>query len=704
MFYQLRSCALARRSGSLPAFLGNSLLRASIPTSCAAALLSAALLAATVATATEPSTADLSLEDLLKVEVTTASRKSQSVANTAAAVFVITRDDIQRSGATTIPEALRLAPGVHVAKLSSERYAISVRGETSRFANKLLVLLDGRSVYSILFSGVLWEFEGTLLEDVERIEVIRGPGGSLWGANAVNAVINIITKKPRDTQGSLLIASAGTVERSFGALRHGGATENGHYRVWAQGYTTEASLDKGGNEAYDAARHARAGFRTDWNVNAITRATLSGGVYDAKSDDLWARPSVTSPTGTRNTVVPFNSTGVNLLGRAEWAISENQEAALQMFVNDSGVTTSVLKEDRSTFDVDFQHRVISKSHDFIWGANNRTSRDRISIFDTFRILPTKRTLSASSVFFQDEWTIVPNTFRLVVGLRLEHNPFTGFEPQPNIRFLWTPSIEHSYWAAASRAVRTPSRSERDAVVDAFAIPAQGQIPAILAQRTNVRGDELDSERVNVYELGYRGKLSSTLSVDIAAFASRSPNIAANVTGEQRIVFANPAPYLLQDLYGVNALTLKTRGLEVVADWQAAPWWRIQSAYVYTATSARSKLNDVVAISEAASRESATPRHQVSLRSSMTFDRAHALDLWWRHVGEVAGTTGLIPSTVPAYTELNARYAFQLAKGIEVSLGGQNLLKKSHAEFISNFLPSLPLDVRRNVYARVKWQF
>lgn len=647
---------------------------------------------------------DLSLEELLKVEVTTASRKSQQVNDIAAAVFVITREDIARSGATTIPEALRNAPGVSVARMAANRYAVSVRGFNGRFANKLLVLIDGRSIYSPLFSGVLWEFEDTFLEDVERIEVIRGPGGALWGANAVNAVINIITRKSRDTQGALLVAGTGTAEHAFGAARYGGSFENGHYRLWAQTNSQEPSVDRQGNAANDDARTTRAGFRTDITLKGGNRLTASGAAYEMDSKDRWLLPSLVSPVGFVPTKVNETGNGAHLLARHEWALSGNSEAALQAYVNRSKLrVTDQISEDRTTFDIDFQRRRIGTSHDVIWGLGYRYSRDATGSAGTYMLKPQDATFSLINAFIQDDWAVVPERFHVIGGLRLEHNNFTGLEPQPNARFVWTPSAEQSVWGAVSRAIRTPSRGERDAEADVAVTPASGRVPAILTRRLPTAEGQAVSETVNTVEVGYRMKLSPTLSVDAAAFHSEYDKLRSTSLGSQQLVLARPAPYVVQNINSDNSIKARSRGLELTAEWQAAPWWRVQANYSYLDIKATSKKADLASEAGALSLERTDPRHRVSLRSSMTFAKRHQLDVWARYVSEALGTpeTG---GSVRGYTELDFRYGWRVNQMLDLSIGGQNLLKRRHAEFIPDLLPAEPVEVERSFYVKSKWQF
>jgi iron complex outermembrane recepter protein len=678
-------------------------------TSLSVAVISAlATLAANTAHAATADSSDLSLEDLLKVEVTTASRKSQQLNDTAAAVFVITRDDIQRSGATTIPEALRGAPGVNVARMSANRYAVSVRGFNGRFANKLQVLVDGRSIYTPIFSGVMWELEDTLLEDVERIEVIRGPGGALWGANAVNAVINIITRKSRDTTGGLVIAGTGTNEHAFGAARYGGSFENGNYRIWAQANSQEPSIDKRGNAANDSARTTRAGFRTDITLAGGNRLMVSGAVYDMQSNDRWILPSLTSPTGITSAKVAETGSGGHVLARHEWALSGDSEAVLQAFVNTGKLSVSgQLKEERTTFDLDFQRRDITKlgsnTHDILWGLGHRNSSDKTESTGTYMLKSASATFSLTNAFIQDDWTVIADRLHVIGGLRIEHNNFTGVEPQPSARFIWTPSSQQSVWGALSRSIRTPSRGERDTIADLSVTPASGRVPAILTRRIPAINTEPVAEKIDTIELGYRMKLSPTLSIDIATFHSKYDNLRSSNLGTQEVVLARPAPYVVQNIVGSNNVKATSEGIEVSVDWQVASWWRLQPSYSYLDLNATAKKADLISEAAAFSLERTDPRHQISLRSSMTFAKRHQFDMWLRHVSESPGT----PATggrVPGYTELDVRYGWRLNNGLDLSVGGQNLLKRRHAEFTPDLLNSEPVDIERSFYVKGKLQF
>lgn len=658
--------------------------------------------------ATPPEALDLSLEELLQVDVMTASRKAQRLQDVAAAVFVITREDIERSGATSIPEALRMAPGVQVARLANNRWAVSTRGFNGRFANKLLVLMDGRSLYSPLFSGVLWEAEDTLLEDIDRIEVIRGPGAAMWGANAVNGVINIITRKARDTQGNLLVAGAGTEERAFGALRHGGTAGDGHYRVWGKAFAREESVNLAGGRGNDDWGSGRIGFRGDWPLATGNHLTLSGAAYSTRTGDRWNLPDVTSSQGFQPTDMQQNNKGVHVLGRHEWMFADGSEAAFQVYVDHAQVEIErVFNEWRTTADLDFQHRTrFGDQHDVIWGLGYRHSHDRISSQWIIGVLPETRNFSLLSAFVHDEIALLPDTLRLMLGARLEHNSFTGFEPQPNVRLMWTPTPVQALWGAVSRAVRTPSRAERDAEVQLFVTPAGAAgnpSPLPVLTRNMPRDDhELAVEKVTAFELGYRRQFGANLSLDVAAFHNRYDDLRSAGLGTQQLVLS-AAPYIVQNLTPNNSVKARTHGVELVFDWHAAPWWRIQPSYTYLHVSSSPTTDDPVDRANARSIEDSAPRHQLSLRSSMSLSGRQQLDFWVRHAGGL-GSADAGASAIPAYTTLDVRYAWRPIEGLELSLVGQNLLDARHPEFVPDLLPSETLQVERGVYFKTKWQF
>jgi iron complex outermembrane receptor protein len=673
----------------------------------AAACLVAALATVPCARAVqaEPaSLADLSLEELLQSDVQTASRKAQRLQDVAAAVFVITREDIERSGATSIPESLRLAPGVEVARIANNKWAVSARGFNGRFANKLLVLVDGRSIYSPLFSGVLWEMEDTLLEDIDRIEVIRGPGAALWGANAVNGVINIITRKAGATRGTLAVAGAGTEDRGFVALRHGMTVGSGDLRLWIKGFSRDRSVAADGQEGNDTWSASRMGFRGDWSLDGGRRLTLSGEAYGGTSGDRWNLPSLSSATGVAPTAVSQEGRGAHLLARHEWLWSNGSEAALQAYVDRYDLNeVATIREVRHTVDVDFQHRPrLGNAHDIVWGVDYRESRGQVASGEFIAILPDRRTWRMASLFLQDEITLRPDRLRLILGTRLEHNNFTGFEPQPNLRLLWTPTPQLSLWGAASRAVRTPSRAELDAVVNLSVTPATDRSPAVLLRNVPQADHRLEDERVRAFELGWRQLVDSTLSYDVAWFHNLYGKLRTATLGAASFD-PSPVPHVVQEISRANEVMASTRGLEVSLDWHPAKGWRVQPAYTYTRIHASQDRLDPLVLGTLAEYEHSAPRHQLSLRTSVSVSGSAQVDGWLRRVGRLQSADPRLPG-VPAYTALDLRYAWCPWPALELSIVGQNLLQRRHTEIVPDLLPSQTLQVQRALYLKAKWQF
>jgi iron complex outermembrane receptor protein len=582
---------------------------------------------------------DISLEDLLGVEVTSASRKAERLHDVAAAVFVITRDDIERSGATNLPEALRLAPGVNVASLANNRWAVSVRGFNDRWGNKLLVLMDGRSIYSPLFSGVVWEDQDTLLEDIDRIEVVRGPGAAMWGANAVNGVINIITRRARDTQGDLLVAAAGSEERALLAFRHGGEAGGGHFRVWGKAFKRDQSVTADGHTGNDYWRAGRLGFRGDWSMGNDHRLMLSGQMYSSPTGDRWNLADLSSPQGVTLIDRRQGGQGGHLLGRNEWTLADGSQAALQAYVDVSSLELQdTFKEDRTTVDLDFQHRVLlGQNHDVIWGLGYRYSHDRINATGFMVAQPSSRAFTLASAFIYDDITVLPNALRLMLGLRVEDNSFTGVEPLPNVRLMWTPSDSQSLWASVARAVRTPSRGELDGEVNLSVTPpgAPGNpTPLPILTRSIPDDHQLQNETVLAYELGYRHQFSASLSADFAAFYNQYDDLRSAMLSTRQIALAR-APYLIQDIIPDNSIQARTSGVEVALDWYPLTWWRIQPSYSFLRLTATSKSGDPISVNNAKNINASDPQHQLSLRSSLSLSDRQQFDLWLRYVSSSA---------------------------------------------------------------------
>lgn len=634
--------------------------------------------------------ADINLQDLMGMEVTSAAKKPQRLLDTDAAIHVITQDDIRRSGATSIPEALRLAPGVNVARISSNLWAVSIRGFNGRFAKNLLVLMDGRTLYTPLFAGVIWETQDTLLEDVERIEVIRGPGAALWGSNAVNGVINIITKKAKDTQGNLASVSAGDELRFSTSLRHGFKTaEDSHGRLYAKLNSRDASQGTSGLGGQDDSRDGLAGFR--WDREAGNEDfTLQGQAYRGRLGDTQLVPDTAAPYSIVDNLTERFS-GAHLLGRWERWLDAGSEISLQGFLDHTCIDIPRIREERSTLDLEFQHRLpLGSNQDFTWGLGYRRSWDDIRSSSTLVMTPSERTLDLFSLFAQDEISLVPNSLRLTLGARLEHNDFTGYEFQPNARLHWRIDPNRSAWVALSRAVRTPSRAESDIALDIQTLsPADPSNPFGMPLRQVLYGNsQYDAETLDALDLGYRAQINSQLTLETALYTYRYKDLIGPNLGTPD--FSAAPDYVLLPLLGANNGHARLHGLEIALDWQPSPGWRVQPTYSYAQARTTGGQGD-----------GGLPLHQFSLRLGVDPSERTQADLWLRHTGKITTSVG---AAIPAYTTLDLRLAWQAKRDLELSFVGQNLLDSTHPEYVSDYLNSVPSEIERGYYIKADWRF
>ncbi len=630
---------------------------------------------------------DLSIKDLMQVEVSSVSRKSQTLFDTAAAAFIVSQEDIRRSGATSIPEALRMVPGLEVAQLDAWHWAVTTRGFNLRFANKLLVLMDGRTVYNPSFTGVTWNTQDTMLEDIERIEVIRGPGAAMWGVNAVNGVINIITKKTKDTLGNLVVAAAGNHERGYAAYRHGGKLgDDGSYRVYGKGFSRDSTISTAGQTQNDTWQAGQAGFRMDRAISSGDRLTLQGDAY---------RQTAGRTTYPLTVLPPFNTTvqsndhwsGANVLARWEGSRSNGAEFTLQAYYDRTFFNASFVSDKKDTLDLDFQHRLHpNASNDLMWGGNYRYIQSSMTNTAALTFTPADVNYQNVSVFVQDDIALSPNKWRLTLGSKLEKTYYGGTQFQPNARMLWTPDSTNSVWAAVSQAARSPTPLEMNSSA------AQGTfrpVPPILAQVRITGTPNLSAERVTTTEIGYRTQWSSRFSSDIAAFSSRYTNLIIIRQGT-----FNLATLTLPLTFVNSAQDLTTRGLELSADWNMLDWMRLSGTYTYLA---------VPAFENAAVPDPAghSPRHHGSLRAQMDFNKRSKLDLMLRYTGELPSATGY----VSPYTAFDARYAYAPRPGLEYSLVARNLFAPHHLEWrdATPFFP-VPSQIPRSIFAKVTWSY
>jgi len=640
--------------------------------------------------------ARLSLEDLGRIRVTSVSKKSESLSGAASAIHVITQEDLRRSGATSVAEALRMAPGLVVAQANSRQWAISSRGFNDLYANKLLVLLDGRSMYTPLFSGVFWEETDTVLEDVDRIEVIRGPGATLWGANAVNGVINIITKSAQETQGTLISAGGGNEERGFGTVRYGGRLgTNAFYRVYGKAFSREEATLSNGGGAGDDWRTSQWGFRVDSESSALNRFTLQGDWYRGDWSGLIRRHSL-SPPGMFSDLIRAATEGANLLGRWTHEFSSESEASVQTYYDHTDREFGIGREVRDTFDLDAQHRFrFSDRHEVIWGAGYRFSADDVIGSPDFNTDDPSVGLQLGSVFVQDEVALIADRLSLTAGTKVEHNDFTGFEAQPSVRLAWTPDERHTIWASVSRAVRTPSRAERG--IHLFSDPPHSApsvpFPLLIPGSGN---SEFDSEELLAWEMGWRAKLHSRLSVDLATFYHDYDHLY-NVVPLPAELRLSPSgqPYVALPITDNNALYGETYGAEVSATWQPLDAWRLRAHFAFLRMNLHTR-GPIPSLTEES--EGDSPRHQISLWSEVDLGRSVEWGAGLRYVDALWG------QRVPAYAELETRLAWRPTSNCELSVVGRNLLDAHHQEFSPFLFFSRNVEVDRAVFAKITLRF
>jgi len=640
---------------------------------------------------------DLSLEELMSVEVTSVSRKAEKLAHAPAAVFLITSDDILRSGVTTIQDALKMVPGLQVARINSNRWAITSRGFNSLFANKLLVMIDGRTVYDPIFSGVFWSSQDIMLEDIDRIEVIRGPGATLWGANAVNGVINISTKNSKETTGTLISGGAGTFEKIFGSTRLGGNIgKTGTYRVYAK-YFDRGDLDTkegpGGDDDWDM---VQGGFRADWETAEEDKFTLQGDIYDGKTGQKSIFAQLEFPYQKTIKGDPKISGG-NFLSRWNHSFSETSDMTLQLYYDRTERDELEGSVDRDTIDIDFQHRFpLGNFQEIVWGAGYRYTHDDLTtIYPPTKFDPDTRDDDLFSGFLQDELFFFQKRLRLTLGSKFEHNDYSGFEIQPNGRIAWIINKDQVIWASASRAVRTPSRQESDVTFIQSVIPpgASGNFSPFPMALTIMGDDDFDSETLVALELGYRIKIANRLSVDIATFYNTYDDLRIITPGASFLDFTPPSPSIVTLLESENSLEADAYGIEAAFKWHLFSWWRLNMGYTFLYMDLDFDDNIPYVLEKGD-----YPDHQISIRSSMDLPHNLKLDLWVRYVDNLSAPH------VSAYTTMDICLIWEPCKGMKLSLQAANLLESEQQEYIDETLFTEPAEVEQSFYGKVTFEF
>ena len=617
----------------------------------------AAPTAARAQAAADSSLADMSLEELANLQITSVSRRSQRISDAAASVYVITAEAIRRSGAGSLPEALRLAPNLQIAQIDANQYAITARGFNNAIGNKLLVLIDGRTVYTQFYSGVFWDQQDLVLADVDRIEVISGPGATLWGANAVNGVINVITRDARETPG-VLAAIEGGSRQAQGVARYGGALgDNGHFRLYAKRLERQETSMQSGQSVADGWNQAQAGLRADWTIGRDS-FTLQGDAYSGKGRQTRGAGALTFP--------PIQVGGSNLSARWTRQLEAGASVSLQAYYDSSRRDDAVLyRPHEDVSDVEFQHAFGLASQQVVWGAGYRQARDDLGPGFFFGFVPAKRTLDWSNVFAQDSIRF-EHALELTLGLKVERNDYTGTELLPSLRLAWKPDNEQLLWTALSRAVRAPSPLDRDIV-----LPPRP--PYIIDG-----GPGFQSEVAYVAEVGWRAQPTASLSYSATVFQNWWEHLRSG----------QPPP----EAHVQNMIDGTTAGLEAWASWQAAPNWRLSAGYDLLREHLHVQAGSTDPVGPSALGND--PRAQWSLRSSLDVTAAQEFELSLRHVGA-------LPSpAVPAYTTADLRYAWRFRAGWTAAVVGRNLFGRSHAEFGAAASRS---EIPRSLLVQLAWQ-
>ena len=642
------------------------------------------------------SLADLSLEELMRVEIVSASRRAQSISDVPAAVYVITRDDILRSGARSLPEALRMAPGVDVAQLAPSRWAVGVRGEAGRFSNKLQVLIDGRSIYSAIYSGVFWEAERVPMEDIERIEVIRGPAGAVWGNNAVNGVINIITRAPKQTQGSLVSSTVGTDGQQQLLLRHGMATGSDSWlRLYAQADQHNDFKDAHGKVMNDRGEAQSAGLRWDQSPSRGDKVSIQAQLLRAKNHGDLPLIDIAAPSFYRYIPSAQTIERANAMGSLEHELSASSELQVQGYLQSQRLVQSqYLTLTSNIADVDVRHRwhPSNSPNDVSWGVGLNWYHDTSTGIPELTANPSSRTLVNTRLFAQHEYALSPDKLLLTYGARIDHDPYSGSQLSPNARLLWKIDPRTSGWLSTSQAVRPPSRVESDFGYN-LDIPNTA-----ITYRGVVNPNARITEKVTAFEAGWRSQVRHNLSLDVAAFAHRyspllgvDPDLGKLINDPEIVNSTEVNGHTINTVALSRQTRATTRGFELAADWRISTAWRQQLTYARLDTSFAKPL--------LVTPFGASPKHLLSLRESFDLNSHWMLDLWLRYTS--ARQDALVPSlNVPARTMVDINVRWAVRPDMTISAGVHNLGPKSQQEIN----PGLSAEIPRAGFAKVEASF
>ncbi len=642
--------------------------------------------------------ADASLEELMNIEVTSVSKKVQRLSSTAASAFVITAEDIRRSGITLLPELLRLAPGVQVARLSSGGWAVGIRGFNDEYSNKLLVLVDGRSVYNEFYAGVLWETLNISVEDIERIEVIRGPGAAMWGTNAVNGVINVITKSAKSTQGALVTGGGGSQGAWSESVRYGGEAAGASYRVGAQNTDYSPFNIAGGPNPSHGWLNRSGDFRLDWDLSAQDTLMVSGSLYQTSLGAILPDATISSPAAPPGDD-RIGTNGGNVVAQWDHVISETSSIEVRFsydhfFRNDPQSTADI-----NTFDYGAQHHVLLGSrHDVIWGFTIRNSNFASTPSAVLRLNPLNANRDEVALFAQDEISLIPGKLSLIAGAQLSHIDSVGFAAQPTARLLWTPGKNLSTWIGVSRAERTPSLSDQglDYYETPVSVPSGSPLAPSMWAVPHVMGNPAERpETVLAYEAGQRVQASKQISFDVSTFYNVYQHLASISPGAPVLLFNSGVPYLELPLNIDNQRYGESYGAELAATWNANQRWRLTGGYSWLRVETRAYAGDNGLDQFRTS--SATPHHQWELRSNFDLSRTVQID------SALYYYAAMLQTGIPQHVRGDLRIGWRPSPKIEFSIGVQDAFEPYHVEYESTRFNQIS-QVPRNYYGRLTWSF
>lgn len=636
----------------------------------------------------------MSLENLMDVTVYSAGHKNQLLADVASAMYVITQEDIRRSGARTLADLLRGVPGLHVANIDGHTWAVSARGFNGVFSNKLLVMIDGRSIYTPLYSGVYWDSQDTLLHDIDRIEIIRGPGATIWGANAVNGVINIITQAASKQAASYLSAGVGSTDKNSQEIRFGRTDDQWAYRIYGKRLERDNfdHYDEGNEEAYDNWHNRQAGFRIDWAPRSKVKATLQGDMYTVKARQLLTYDIVNLPLIYED----IRSRGGNLMATMEYEESSFSQWTLKSYIDRFLRKDGYFDQSRTTIDLRLHNqRELGNSHEIVWGGEFRYSTDHLTTSNeaTFSIDPDSTSEELYSLFVQDEWRIAANSLKIISGSKVEHNDYTGYEVQPSLRLLWNPTATRSYWVAVSRAVRTPSRTE-NGLTATVNVPDQSistpygpmTVPTYVRLTPDKQGH---SEDLIAYELGFRAQLTAEISLDTATFFNDYNEIRATSVDSYSYndgILTVPAQFN----YETEGYSY---GVEISLIWQVIPDWRLNLSYSWLKLDLDQPDNMLDLFFE--NLKESTPEHQASLNSRIDLPFDLELDTTLYYFSHMYDT--------PAHLRTDIRLGWLPDDQWEISIKGENIFDSEYREYDPNF-GVIASQVPRSWFAQVKYYF